>query len=131
MADDQLSAEMAEIRQRSRDAVNAVNTGVLDTVRAERSIYRRTAKDVPRLLAALEAVLAEHAPAAYVACTEPCTAHLSDINGRRDCPDCRKVERTGCRRCRDENGNPARPEDCRERAIITRALLAARARNIS
>lgn len=77
---------------------------------------------VPRLVAAVEAVLEEHAQTRHTVYTEPCTAHLSSVLGRRNCPDCRPVERTGCRKCRDENDLPARPEDCAERNMILRAL---------
>lgn len=75
------------------------------------------------LLAAVDAVLELHPQTAYTAYTEPCTRHLGDILGQRECTSCWKVERAGCERCRDENGHPATPEDCRERQAISRALL--------
>lgn len=72
--------------------------------------------------AALETLLAVHAPTAYTRYTEPCAAHLWDVLARRNCPDCVKVERNGCDKCRDENGNPAKPEDCEVRKIIAACL---------
>jgi hypothetical protein len=69
--------------------------------------------------AALGNLLAEHAPTALVRRAEPCDAHrYTGIGARRDCPDCVMTERAGCQRCRDEYGDPARPEDCEVRKII-------------
>lgn len=73
--------------------------------------------------AALGALLAAHEPTATVRYAEPCADHqYTAIGARRDCPNCRKVERDGCRVCRDEYGNPAKPEDCKVRKIIAGCL---------
>lgn len=73
--------------------------------------------------AALETLLAAHSLTALVRYAEPCAAHqYTAIGARRDCPECVKVERPGCERCRDEYGNPARPEDCEVRKIIADCL---------
>lgn len=116
MAGDPLAAALAEIRDRDQRVWDGRgNVGGLLAVTEARD-------DTPRLLAAVEAVLEMHAPTAYVAYTEACSNHLFTILPRRTCPDCRRVERLGCQRCRDENGNPATPEDCRERNVILTAL---------
>lgn len=75
-----------------------------------------------KAMAALDKVLELHAPTATTRYTEACARHYASMFGRLECPDCRKVERTGCQTCRDENGNPARPEDCKERTAILAAL---------
>lgn len=75
-----------------------------------------------KLLAAVDAVLKLHAPTALVRYTEACPAHYASMSGRLECPDCVKVRRNGCETCRDGYGNPARPEDCKERAAILAAL---------
>jgi hypothetical protein len=72
--------------------------------------------------AALEALLAAHAPTAFARYCEPCPEHRYSIAARRACPDCVKVERNGCETCRDEDGNPAKPEDCEVRKIIADSL---------
>lgn len=76
-----------------------------------------------RLLAAVDAALEVHALTALHRHTEPCPRHYASMFGRRECPDCKVIEWTGCETCRDEYGNPARPEDCTTRQAITRALL--------
>ncbi len=110
-AADQLTAALDEIREYCADGTFS---NFYVTMRAAAA---------PRLLAAIDAVLGMHAQTAYTAYIEPCTAHLGDIPGQRGCPDCRPVQRTGCRRCRDENGHPARPEECGERQAIIHELL--------
>jgi hypothetical protein len=73
--------------------------------------------------AALETLLAMHAPTALVRYAEPCADHqYTGIGARRDCPDCVKVERAGCQVCRDEYGNPAKPQDCTVRNTIADCL---------
>jgi len=72
--------------------------------------------------AALETLLAVHSLTALHRHTEACPQHHASIHGRRECPDCVVVEWTGCDRCRDEYGNPARPEDCEVRKIIAGRL---------
>jgi hypothetical protein len=110
VAEDPLDAALRKIRD--RDAI---------AYASPRSMAESGA-DVPRLLYAVETVLELHAQTAYVAYTEACSNHLYTILPRRTCPDCRRVERLGCQRCRDENGNPAKPEDCAERNAILAAL---------
>ncbi|HMH92366.1 MAG TPA: hypothetical protein VK586_14930 [Streptosporangiaceae bacterium] len=116
MADDKLAAALAEIRDRDQRVWDGRgNVGGLLAITEARD-------DTPRLLAAVGAVLEMHAPTRYVAYTEACSNHLFTILPRRTCPDCVRVERLGCQRCRDENGNPAKPEDCFERNVILAAL---------
>lgn len=104
--DDPISAALADARE------------VIDI--APYSVVIATAR---QLLAALGAVLAPHALTALHRHTEPCDRHrYRGIAERGACPDCRVVEWTGCETCRDEFGNPARPEDCKERAAILAAL---------
>ncbi len=97
--------------------------GSVDQPGADLRFAARARTDIPRLLAALDAVLERHAPTATTRYTEPCKVHRHDIFGRRDCKDCRKVSRNGCETCRDEFGRPAKPEDCKERAAILAALI--------
>ena len=85
--------------------------------------FGRSARDVPRLLAAVEAALEVHALTAFHRHTEPCDRHrYRGIADRSRCPDCKVIEWTGCETCRDEYGNPAKAEDCKTRQAITRAL---------
>lgn len=111
MASD-LLAPLAEIRGRMSEAT-FLTPALLAAIGMQ---------DAPRLLAALDKVLELHAPTALVRYTEACPNHYAQVYGRLDCPDCRKVERNGCETCRDEYGNSARPEDCKERAAILAAL---------
>jgi hypothetical protein len=111
MADD-LTAVLAGIRGRADDLGRFAEVGDI----------RDSANDVPGLLYAAETVLELHAQTAFARYTEACSNHLYTILPRRTCPDCRRVERLGCQRCRDENGNPAKPEDCFERSVILAAL---------
>jgi hypothetical protein len=78
----------------------------------------------PLLLAAIDAVLTGHPLTATVRYAVPCDAHAyTAIGARRDCPQCVKVEyHDGCQECRDEFGQPVRPEDCRARKAILTAL---------
>jgi hypothetical protein len=117
VAEDVLAAALAEVRER---AVSVLDPEVMNLVRTYRAV--ESARDVPVLLAAVDAVLEMHAPTACVAYTEACTAHLFRISAWRTCRDCVRIERPGCQRCRDENGNPARPEDCAERNAILTAM---------
>jgi hypothetical protein len=116
MAEDPIDTALAEIRDRDRRVQGGRGTvgGLLAVTEAR--------NDVPRLLYAVEVVLLLHAQTAFARYTEPCTAHLFRMLPRRTCPECVRVERAGCQRCRDENGNPAKPEDCAERNAILAAL---------
>lgn len=114
---DDLSASLAEIRKRSRWTSGA------EGIAEPGATAVKSAGDVPRLLAAVDAVLKRHALTAFHRHTEPCARHrCRDIADRRTCAECLTVEWTGCETCRDEFGNPARPEDCKERAAILAAL---------
>jgi hypothetical protein len=72
--------------------------------------------------AALETLLAMHAPTAYTRYTVACPNHYASVFGRLECPDCVQVERNGCDKCRDEDDLPARPEDCEVRNLIAASL---------
>ena len=117
MADDELAAVLAEIKERDRRLWAEFRVAA-----SPAELAGSHADDTPRLLAALDAVLEMHALTATARYTEPCAKHLYIVIPRRDCPRCVKVERAGCQRCRDENGHPAKPEDCAERNAILRAL---------
>jgi hypothetical protein len=107
--------KLAEMVGKIRDRVSrilALASPSPDLTRANEGAY-----------AALETLLALHAPTAVVRYAEPCADHqYTGIGARRDCPNCVKVERAGCERCRDEYGNPATPEDCEVRKIIADCL---------
>ena len=119
-AEDRLSAALEEIRDRRESAGRRDTTDLAEVL----GRYAQSAGDVPRLLAAVEAALEVHALTALHRHTEPCDRHrYRGLPLRLRCPDCRVIEWTGCDTCRDEYGNPARPEDCTTRQAITRALL--------
>jgi hypothetical protein len=84
---------------------------------------------MPLLLGALKAVLKLHTLTGYVCRMERCPQHRSFGWGWdvcRACPNCVLIEREGCcDRCRDENGDPARAEECKERQAISGKLLRA------
>lgn len=112
---DPLAAELAAIRERLAACKEGLSPDLC--------VYFRSGEDVPRLLAAVEAALEVHALTALHRHTEPCDKHrYRGLPLRVRCPDCRVVEWTGCDTCRDEFGNPARPEDCKTRQAITREL---------
>lgn len=119
MADDELTAAIAEKRAEliaaAGDAANATLTDMLFRCGVATGVAHS-------FMAALDAVLEMHAPTAIVRYAEPCPAHLLSISSRIGCPDCKTVIRPGCQRCRDEYGNPAEPEDCKERNAILAAL---------
>lgn len=119
MAEDLLAAAVAEKRAAlitaTQDASDATITDML---------FRcgLAAGAGHAFMRAVEAVLEMHAQTAFARYAEPCAKHLYIVIPRRACPDCVKVERLGCQRCRDENGHPAKPEDCAERNMTLRAL---------
>ncbi|HLJ99538.1 MAG TPA: hypothetical protein VKU39_06475 [Streptosporangiaceae bacterium] len=124
-ATDPLTAALDEIRICLRSLAPLGSLGGRVTGDARYDGHLLALRDVyaPALAAAIDTVLGMHAQTAYTAWIEPCAKHLGDIPGRRGCPDCRPVQRMGCDRCRDGNGRPARPEDCRERQVIMGELL--------
>jgi hypothetical protein len=85
--------------------------------------------DAARAVGALKAVLKLHTLTGYVCRMERCPQHRSFGWGWdvcRACPNCVLIEREGCcDRCRDENGDPARAEECKERQAISGKLLRA------
>jgi hypothetical protein len=120
VADDNLSAALEEDREALAALCPAFELP-LDEARASFAAGMLLARAEMAMDAVL-AVLRRHALTALHRHTEPCDRHRYRIAGRGACPDCRTVEWTGCETCRDEYGNPARPEDCRERAVILAAL---------
>jgi hypothetical protein len=124
---DRLAAYLAEVRER---AATLGEPGA-----AYRSLIGRaqgldSAADVPRLLGAVEAVLARHQPKT-VTVRQLCLRHASGgWDGVRTvgqqfgaCPDCTEREQVTCTGC-----DPICPDDnawekCPERAAITRELL--------
>lgn len=119
-AEDTLSAAVAKIKSDHRQHVSV-------NFPAPGLCVSRCAGPWPcqawRAASAVEAVLKLHALTALHRHTEPCDRHrYRGIAERGACPDCRVIEWTGCETCRDEFGNPACPEDCRERAVILAAL---------
>lgn len=101
MADD-LSAALAEIRERRAIATMAAPLA-----------FKASAGDVPRLLAAVEAVLKLHArqetPMRSYDLDLRCPVHREMIAPRpsfteiRDCPDCTYRERHPCTHCREDD----------------------------
>lgn len=107
---DPLAERIAKVGERVSHVV-ALASPSPDLLRANEGAY-----------AALATLLKAHAPTALVRYTEACPNHYASIFGRLECPDCRKVERSGCQTCRDGNGFSARPEDCEVRKIIATCL---------
>lgn len=116
--DDRLPAELAAIRDRNEHLRTRYGyVGGLLALAGARD-------DVPRLLAALDAVLALHQPEP-VKWTDVCTAHLSfttTMAEEEECPACQVITYTACTRCRNADDEPARLEDCEVREAITREL---------
>jgi hypothetical protein len=80
-------------------------------------------EDVPLLLAAVEALLAQHTPTARVARTGKCPAHEGSMFAPSGCPECRKVTYLpGCAECRDQFGDPVPFADCRARKAVLAEL---------
>lgn len=106
---DQLTAALAEVRER------------VDQSRYASAIapHIASAADVPRLLAALDALLARHVPKT-VSVTHLCGGHRRIIV--EGCPDCTTTVHKVCAAC-----DPACPDDnlwpCQDVQAITRALL--------
>jgi hypothetical protein len=128
---DPLSAYLADARKRleDRDALVARLSGGASVSAVELNAPQdRLAALFPSLLAAVEAVLAFHALTGYHRHTEACPNHYASMHGRKECPDCKVVEWTGCDTCKDEFGNPARAEDCKTRQAIASALTGEEAR---
>jgi hypothetical protein len=109
-ADDKLVERIGRIGDRVSHVV-ALASPSPDLLRANEGAY-----------AALGTLLSVHALTAFTRYTQACPAHLMYRNGYDGCPDCITVERNGCDRCRDENGRPAKPEDCEPRTIIAQCL---------
>lgn len=121
---DEVAAALAKIRERhykikiGESFLGGSTPGVCVSDR------RRWPCDAHILGEALEEVLKLHSLTARHQHTEPCGKHrYRGLRDRANCRDCRVVEWTGCETCRDELGNPARAEDCRERETASRALL--------
>jgi hypothetical protein len=109
--EDELAMRVAKLAGRTQAILELARYPDPDLIEENRRVYD-----------ALLGVLRMHSLTAYHRHVEYCAAHRGTLTGHPDCPDCREVEWYGCDRCRDENGDPARPEDCRERQTITSVL---------
>jgi hypothetical protein len=126
MAEDRAAAYLAEVRERTERPVAHVTSLPIshDGVRG----LMESAGDVPRLLAAVEAVLAQHQPGRVLITGALCPRHENhrhfSITGTeaasvRDCPDCAAAVWTSCAGC-----GPQMPLDsCPARTAISAALL--------
>jgi hypothetical protein len=103
-----------------------IGLAALDEIRARAAASEADAgftaaarTDVPRLLAALDAVLARHTPKTVIV-HNMCGAHHSIV--LPGCPDCTTTEHVACKAC-----DPVCPADnawpCAEYRAISRALL--------
>jgi hypothetical protein len=81
------------------------------------------AEDVPILLAALDVVLRKHDLSGWSRRKVACAKHGWF---QKKCPDCKTVEYVACLSCKDEDGNPARAEDCAYRREMSDAIEAAK-----
>ncbi len=118
MADDQVAAELAEVRELQRQAAAEIDPEPLapDCVEDLVTVY------APRLLAALDAVLAPHQPRTVVLFGRSCITHrpLKPVPG---CVLCAQDEhRQVCPECRDEFGDPVPFADCRARKTALAVL---------
>lgn len=114
---DDLSAALAEIRER---AASALDPEAMNLVRTYRAV--ESAGDVPRLLAALDAVLALHAPRTDVLYGRSCITHRP-LKPVPDCVLCTQDQsRQVCPECRDEFSDPVPFQDCRARSAALAAL---------
>jgi hypothetical protein len=115
---DKLTASLDEIRERSERGLRGWIRDRYDS-----------ADDVPRLLAAVDAVLQRHQPKPRTT-VHPCPEHsifapagvTISRDTRRNCPDCRYAESIACAAC-----DPVCPDDnvwpCKDYLAISRALL--------
>jgi hypothetical protein len=152
VTDDPASAALAEIRDREQSTVpgpwEARETSaswelILGNDRYHRALVRapkteawpgtangefiaHARTDVARLLAALDAVLAPHAPRPDVLYGASCAAHrlkVPTLNPVPGCGECRQDQRRDvCPECRDEYGDPVLFGDCRARKAALAAL---------
>lgn len=122
---DKLTATLAEIRERSAQPLGP-DVGALPVSNEAVRRLMASAADVPRLLAALEAVLALHKPGRFALLGSLCKVHESyrhfsitrtEADRVRDCQDCKAAVILTCT-C----GN-ADFEHCPTREAITRELL--------
>jgi hypothetical protein len=126
MADaDPLAAALAEARGDVKTALTVLYPLHPGTVATTDQVFAAgtLAGTADKLAGVVEAALSVHALTAFHRHAEPCGRHrYRGIADRPGCPDCKVTEWTGCETCRDEYGNPARPEDCTTRQAIARAL---------
>jgi len=118
-----VAAELAAIRERWS---KVAYVGLRPEVVPEPGHQPEWLPDVPRLLAAVEAVLAMHKPTGIVGEVQLCDRHASYVYpvspavvaDRRECPGCHVVERPRCWHgsCPDE-------WPCPDYAAISAALL--------
>lgn len=125
--DDTLAAALAEIRSRA----SMVNYAIACETGHEFSHALDSQSDVPRLLAAVEAVLSRHVPKTLTV-RHICAGHgvesLRKLPYPEEraiidaCPDCVRQDVTACAAC-----NPICPDDnhwpCEDVLAISRALL--------
>jgi hypothetical protein len=124
---DPLAAALEEVRERNEQLRSRYGYvgGLLVLAKAE--------QDVPRLLAAVEAVLAPHQPGRIVVFGSLCSRHEAhryfsitavEAASVRDCPECTATVYPSCTGC----GPQVSAERCPIRHAITRALTGEEAR---
>jgi hypothetical protein len=126
---DPVAAELAAIEDRLEHAVK-----LAETFGEHADLREFAAKDAPRLLGAVGAVLVRHQPKT-VTVREMCSAHawgtkaghsvsLAKFRDEVDaCPDCTSREQVECTGCNPECPDDNVWENCPERAGITAKLL--------
>lgn len=116
------SATLEEIKERSETA-----SKIMVSWKAQIQRARACAEDVPRLVAALEAVLANHQPGRIAILGSLCKRHenhrhfsitRTEADDVRACPDCAASVYTSCTGCNPQ----VSIETCPDRLAITRAL---------
>jgi len=115
---DSLTSALDEIRVRQEKIRAGQRLPDPDAAVTRMSLVLAARKDTPRLLAAVDAVLARHVPKT-VTVTRLCGAHHRIVIP--DCPDCVKRQVTTCAAC-----DPVCPDDntwpCADYLAISRAL---------
>jgi hypothetical protein len=125
---DPLSAALAPIREMigTRDALidrmRTTAVGVLEFNKVQDGLADHT----PALLAAVDKVLALHAPRSDRVLGSSCFTHRTALNTMLPVPGCKECvqdrQREVCPECRDEYGDPVLFQDCRARAAVLAEL---------
>ncbi len=126
MADDRLTAALEEIRERQRSASD-VSQGWQRLDERRSAQIKSCYEDVPRLLAALDAVLKPHQPGRFVVFGSVCKRHenhphfsitAAEAAHVQDCQDCTATVYRSCAGC----GSQVPVEQCPVRNAIATAM---------